>query len=98
MIVFTVIGMCILASFIGLAFYKLSELEEENNRIDRSDYYGSYEEPEVHQIDALESIAMIEDSWEEEEMMARVNCYKCNNEVYQICMCNPAVNDKEAQA
>ena len=31
-----------------------------------------------------------------EEVMQRVNCKKCNNEVYQICMCNPVSKTKGA--
>ena len=31
-----------------------------------------------------------------EEVMQRVNCKKCNNEVYQICMCNPVKEERKA--
>ena len=29
------------------------------------------------------------------QVMQRVNCKKCNNEVYQICMCNPVKNERK---
>jgi hypothetical protein len=60
MIVFTVIGMCILASILGLVMYKLNEIEEETNRINdtlfsRSDYYDSYDEPDAEQYELMDN-------------------------------------------
>ena len=69
----------LLIMFLLIAIYAEDKAKKESedayDSFMRSDYYDSYEAPD-------EEIVMQKDSmW--------VNCKKCNNEVYQICMCKP---------
>jgi hypothetical protein len=73
MIVFTLFGMLVLASIIGLFKYKYDQSREDDivkSIIDwktaRSDYYAKYEAPNEPDYDAEAAIAEIEDSWDKQ--------------------------------
>ena len=69
MIVFTLFGMLVLASIIGLIKYKYDNIKLEQEAYDRymrSDYYDSYESCDEPDYDALAMIAEIEDNWDKQ--------------------------------
>ena len=69
--------------------------EKESTVMDKSDYKLLFKAPDETDWEAEAAIAAIEDSWSNVERMcdSEVNCNKCNNKVYKVCMCKPIVND-----
>ena len=81
--------MPMLFAFLCMAIYAEREAEKEANAkptpfpLDKSDYKASYVPPE-------------EKDWTTTALSSN-NCSKCNNEVYDVCMCKPVVNESDLE-